>query len=75
MMDNDENGNEIEDETLYNTLYRFLVLFGVPEKKFGIRKHGKVWRAISSTLLPPKACRAKKYSDTDDFSRDRKQIP
>ena len=43
----------------YHTLYRFLVLFGIPDDKFGItRENGKyggskkVWDAITSCLLP-----------------------
>ncbi|KAL7493359.1 hypothetical protein ACHAWT_002422 [Skeletonema menzelii] len=55
MLYDNEDGQEVEDDTLYNTLYRFLVLFGVPQKRFLSRKHGKVWRAIDATLLPPKA--------------------
>ena len=48
----DEFGNtegEI-DETLYDTLYRYLVLFGVPEEKFQWKEGCKVWNAISSCL-------------------------
>lgn len=50
----DEKGNVVDgepDETLYDTLYRYLVLFGIPEHKFQQRKHGKVWRAISESLV------------------------
>lgn len=72
MFDDAENGRE--DQTLYDTLYRFLVLFGIPEKQFGIKKHGKVWRAITSTLLPPKGSRPKKSPDVDVFDRDRKKF-
>jgi serine/threonine protein kinase len=36
------------DETLYNTLYRFLVLFGIPKHKFGQDEHPDIWKAISS---------------------------
>ena len=49
----DEEGNIIEgepDETLYDTLYRFLVLFGVPDEKFQWKEGCKVWRAIDSCL-------------------------
>lgn len=67
----DEDG---EDETLYTTLYRYLVLFGIPEKEFGIKKHGKVWRAINVTLLPPKGPRSKKCPDVDAFNKDRKKF-
>lgn len=48
----DEYGN-IEgqpDETLYDTLYRYLVLFGIPEHKFQFKEGCKVWDAISSCL-------------------------
>jgi hypothetical protein len=41
------------DDTLFDTLYRFLVLFGIPEEKFQIKEHGKVWRAIISSLESP----------------------
>jgi len=74
IFDNDENGTEIEDETLYDTLYRFLVLFGIPEKQFGMKKHGKVWRALNSTLLPPSGPRSRKCPDIDVFNRDRKKF-
>ena len=49
----DEEGNIIEgdpDETLYDTLYRFLVLFGIPDTCFGERKRPQVWQAISEAL-------------------------
>jgi serine/threonine protein kinase len=36
------------DETLYHTLYRFLVLFGIPEDKFGQLEHPALWNAVSS---------------------------
>ena len=50
----DEEGNvEGEpDETLYDTLYRFLVLFGVPKEKFEWKEGSRVWRAIDSCLGP-----------------------
>lgn len=72
MLDDDENGMEMEDQTLFNTLYRYLVVFGIPKKQFGIKTNGKVWRAINSTLLPPKGQRSKKCPDIDVFNRDRK---
>jgi serine/threonine protein kinase len=55
MLYDNEDGQEVEDDTLYNTFYRFLVLFGVPQRRFSSRKHGKVWRAIDTTLLPSKS--------------------
>ncbi len=49
----DDEGNVIEgepDDTLYDTLYRYLVLFGIPEDRFQGKEGGKVWRAIDSCL-------------------------
>ena len=46
----DAAGNITEgepDETLYDTFYRFLVLFGIPER-FGGRHTKKIWAAIES---------------------------
>lgn len=74
MFDNDEQGKEIEDETLYDTLYRYLVLFGIPKQQFDIKKHGKVWSAINSTLLPPKGSRLKKCPDIYAFEEHRKKF-
>jgi len=74
MLDDDENGVEIEDQTLYDTLYRYLVLFGIPGKQFDIKTHGKVWRAINSTLLPSKGPRSKKCPDMDVFNKDRNKF-
>ena len=74
MLKSDKNGEEIESPTLFDTLYRFLVLFGIPKKQFDIKKNGKVWRAITSTLLPPKRQKSKKCPDVDIFTRDRKQF-
>jgi serine/threonine protein kinase len=47
----DEYGRLIDgqpDGTLYDTLYRFLVLFGIPEKKYKMKEQRRVWKAISS---------------------------
>ena len=48
----DEDGNidGEPDEVFYDTLYRFLVLFGIPKDKFQNKDAGRVWRAITSTL-------------------------
>ena len=51
MMYEDSNGEEVEDETFYDTLYRFIVLFGMPEHKIKHERNSKVRRAINSTLL------------------------
>ncbi len=74
MLVTDEDGKEVEDEILYDTLYRYLVLFGIPDphKQFGSETHGKkVWSAINSTLLQqPKGAKSKRFSDADVFSKD-----
>ena len=49
----DEAGAVIEGEpdgTLYDTLYRYLVLFGIPDRTYKAKSHGRVWKAISSSL-------------------------
>ena len=49
----DEDGN-IEgepDEVLYDTLYRYLVLFGIPDKNYQYKEGARVWRAITSCLI------------------------
>ena len=69
MFDNDQ---QIENQILYDTLYRYLVLFGIPEKRFNSEKHGKVWKAINDTL-----CRKgsnKKCPDKDIFDKDRENF-
>ena len=62
----DSNGNE--DRTLYDTLYRFLVLFGIPEHQFGPKESGDVWRAIKSILTPKRKSKCSKH-----YSRDREK--
>ena len=39
------------DEILYDTLYRYLVLFGIPDKKLQSKDGARVWRAIMSALV------------------------
>lgn len=48
----DEDGNIVgePDDILYHTLYRYLVLFGIPKDKFKLKEHGKIWRTITSSL-------------------------
>ena len=49
----DEAGSVVEGEpdgTLYDTFYRYLVLFGIPDRKYKAKAHGRVWKAISSSL-------------------------
>lgn len=50
----DEAGHIVEgepDETLYDTLYRYLVLFGVPVNEFEQKRCPKVWKAISDSFM------------------------
>jgi serine/threonine protein kinase len=50
----DNRGNIIEgdpDETLYDTLYRYLVLFGIPTKVLDGKVSTPVWKAICASLL------------------------
>jgi len=49
----DEDGHVIEgdpDETLYDTLYKFLVLFGIPNDSSGLL-NSKVMAAVKATLV------------------------
>lgn len=51
-VDVDESGN-VEgdpDNTLYDTLYRYLVLFGIPKQKFQEKIGRLVWNAITDSL-------------------------
>ena len=80
----DEAGNIIEgdpDEVLYDTLYRFIVLFGIPEVKFGYKKCPKVWKAITDCLegggvvkKGGKPFRRKNSQDTTQYNRDRRKF-
>jgi serine/threonine protein kinase len=78
----DEDGNIIEgepDETLYDTLYRFLVLFGIPEET--PQQGSKIWRAVKEALegnvnvQGNKGGRGRKKEPTDAtrYCRDRKR--
>ena len=52
-VEKDDDGVIIEGEpdgTFYDTFYRYLVLFGIPEDKFQIKQYGRVWRAVSSSV-------------------------
>jgi len=51
--ENEDGLIEGEDDLLYDTLYRFLVLFGIPEEKFQWKEGCRVWKAISSCLESP----------------------
>jgi serine/threonine protein kinase len=74
----DNSGHIIDgepDETLYETLYRYLVLFGVPKGNFQDKMRPKVWKAIRESLegvVCKKAGRGRKQcTDVDQFHRDR----
>ena len=74
----DERGHIVEgepDETLYDTLYRFLVLFGLPEEKFEQRKCPAVWKAISDALECKRSGgrRPKQGTDIAQFDKDRQK--
>jgi len=79
----DEAGHIIEgepDETLYDTLYRFIVLFGIPEEKFDRRRCPKVWDAVIDCLVGRSARKSKKTSssrmngpDSTQYNRDRRK--
>jgi serine/threonine protein kinase len=68
----DEDGVVIEgapDGALYDTLYRFLVLFGVPENKFKFKENGKVWKAISASLEGQTKGRSKAYGRNNSSNK------
>lgn len=74
----DDSGHIIEgepDETLYETLYRYLVLFGVPKENFMEKKRPEVWQAIRKSLegiVCKKTGRVRKQgTDVDQYQRDR----
>ena len=79
----DEAGNIVEgepDDILYDTLYRFIVLFGIPEEKFQKKECPKVWTAISQCLeggtasrKKGRAARKKQGGDHVQYNRDRKK--
>jgi serine/threonine protein kinase len=81
----DVDGDEGEpDETLYHTLYRYLVLFGIPEDRSQFNNGDKVWKAIRQSLEGGGRTRAKAYGrnvrqgkkegpDSAQFARDRKK--
>jgi serine/threonine protein kinase len=76
----DEAGAVIEgepDDTLYDTFYRYLVLFGIPGRKYKAKSHGRVWKAISSSFEGEGKGRAygrstcgNKGADFEQFERD-----
>ena len=70
--ENGDDGNEVEDDTLYNTLYRYFVLFGVPEwGSHTETEDEEVTQAIEKTLLTPKP---NDCLDRDVFIRDQEKF-
>jgi Protein kinase domain len=85
-VDVDEYGNVEgeKDYTLYDTLYRYLVLFGIPKHTFLDKDGRHVWNAITDSLLGKSACstntcsentsgRHKSNRDSTIFNRDSKR--
>jgi serine/threonine protein kinase len=84
-VDKDGDGHIIEgdpDETFYDTLYRFLVLFGVPVIQFQQKTSPRVWKAISDSLERSKSTgrsrggkpvRKKAGTDITQYNRDCKK--
>lgn len=79
----DEEGHIIEgepDEVLYDTLYRFLVLFGIPDVSSTL-SNSKVWIAIKNTLesnsntekAKKSGGKKKQRNDSNQFNRDRRK--
>ena len=69
----DERGHILEgepDATLYDTLYRFLVLFGIPDVKFDQRRCPLVWKAITEALETKCSRRRKQGTDIAQYERD-----
>lgn len=76
-VDKDEEGHILEgepNEVLYDTLYRFLVLFGMPDLPPRLRA-SKVWTAVTDSLEGPddlrnRARRGKRTCDVDQYILD-----
>lgn len=76
-VDKDEEGHVIEgepNEVLYDTFYRFLVLFGLPELP-PLLRNSKVWVAVRECLegiqnAKGKPTRKRKANDISRFTRD-----
>jgi serine/threonine protein kinase len=80
----DDAGNILEgdpDEVFYHTLYRYLVLFGIPTEHFQQKKFPKVWKAIQDSFPTTGPARSKNGrpvqrkpgSDMTQYNRDRKK--
>lgn len=72
----DNKGNIVEgepDETLYDTFYRYLVLFGIPEKEVEGRILSPVWKAVITSLqakVGPAGRRRVQGTDASRYEND-----
>lgn len=76
-VDQDDDGNLLgePDRTFYDTLYRYLVLFGIPDVTFNQKSHSKVWKAINDSLVAAgKKTTKARPNDKTQFSRDCKKF-
>jgi hypothetical protein len=82
MADVDEEEDEGEpDEILYHTLYRYLVLFGIPEDRSQFKEYPQVSKAITQSLegsdrsrtRSRNAARRNEGPDSAQFARDRRK--
>jgi serine/threonine protein kinase len=77
-VDKDETGHILEgepDEVLYHTLYRFLVLFGLPTDVSPRIRSSRVWSAVHECLdgsrsANKKTGKGKKKNDVAQYTRD-----
>jgi serine/threonine protein kinase len=77
----DDDGHILEgepDETLYHTLYKYLVLFGIPEASQRRQMDSKVMSVIKATLTSRSqrgkfGGKGRTKSDLQKFNRDRKK--
>jgi len=77
-VDKDETGHILEgepDEVFYHTLYRFLVLFGLPSDVSQCIRSSRVWSAVLENLegscsVNHKAGKAKRKNDSTQYIRD-----
>lgn len=70
----DEDGNEFgtPDETFYHTLYRYCVLFGIPQR----RQCSKVWRVLTDCLegtCTKGKRRTRRGVEANQYAKDRRE--
>lgn len=79
-VDVDEDGDVVGevDDTFYDTLYRFLVLFGVPSEPFKQKTRPRVWKAMYECLLagqkPVSRKKGTRGNDVAQYKRDCKRF-